>query len=129
MYNTALTLIEMLSRVITSCGGMSIAMTRSETFCILANIGGRKINPGPLAAQDRPRKKYTRALVFAQHAQARKQIQGDEPMRNQQCADQVISSGRVRFDDHRRALAAADARRRRGRSASFRGAARAAGGP
>ena len=57
MYSTAFTLIEMLSRVITSCGGMSSAMMRRQTFCIWANSGGRKISPGPLVPQERPRKK------------------------------------------------------------------------
>src|SRR6266516_383731 len=33
---TALTLIEILSRVMTSCGGMSSATTRRETVCVLA---------------------------------------------------------------------------------------------
>ena len=40
MYRTAFTLMEMLSRVITSCGGMSIATTRRLTVCVFANKGG-----------------------------------------------------------------------------------------
>jgi len=59
MYNTALTLIEMLSRVITSWGGTSIAITRSDTFCIRASTGGRKIRPGPFVGRRRPSRKYT----------------------------------------------------------------------
>src|SRR5256886_16837996 len=45
----------MLSRVITSCGGMSIATTRSETVWTLVSSGGRNRNPGPFAPHERPR--------------------------------------------------------------------------
>ncbi|GIW52118.1 MAG: hypothetical protein KatS3mg081_1473 [Gemmatimonadales bacterium] len=59
MYSTALTLIETLSRVITSWGGMSIATIRNETRCSLAKKRGTKTSPGPLVAQYLPRKNVT----------------------------------------------------------------------
>ena len=46
MYSTAFTLTEMLSRVITSCAGMSIAMMRSDTFFMRASASGTTEMPG-----------------------------------------------------------------------------------
>ena len=45
---TAFTLIETLSRVITSCGGTSMATVRRLTFTILSTNGTSRTRPGPL---------------------------------------------------------------------------------
>src|SRR3989442_4232191 len=100
----------MLSRVITSWGGMSSATTRSETFCILANKGGRKISPGPLAPPERPRKKST-PRSYSRSTRS--------PLNRYSTTPAIVaitisisSSSRAEgFDDDGRPLAAADARR------------------
>src|SRR5512134_904038 len=58
-YSTALTLIETLSRVITSWGGTSIATTRRSTRTILSMTGISRMSPGPLAPMTRPSRKIT----------------------------------------------------------------------
>src|SRR3954468_22538336 len=58
-YNTALTFTEMLSRVITSCGGMSSTTTRIDTLRMRASRDGTKMRPGSRVPVYLPRKNTT----------------------------------------------------------------------
>src|SRR5262245_42332341 len=58
-YMTAETLIETLSRDMTSCGGTSIVPTRRSIFCMRSTNGMMKKRPGPRAPEKRPSRKIT----------------------------------------------------------------------
>src|SRR6476469_11071919 len=101
-------LAETLSRVITSCGGMSTAMMRSETRFCAAKPAGRKISPGPLVPQNRPRKKVTPRSYWRTTRRLTNEYRTATASSGSR-SSMVRSSGGVGFDDDRRALPAADA--------------------
>src|SRR5690242_14621832 len=101
----------MLSRVITSWGGMSSAITRSDTFCTLVRRGGRNTRPGPLAPQERPRKKTTPRSYSRKTLSAAKAYSTTTPTAGSRNSFMATPLGGEGFDDHRGALTAADARR------------------
>src|SRR5207302_9898792 len=58
-YTTASTVTGTLSRVITSCFSTLMVTTRKSIRTMRSTIGMRKINPGPLAPSNFPRRKIT----------------------------------------------------------------------
>src|SRR6266436_1603011 len=58
-YTTASTVTGTLSRVITSCFSTLIVTTRKSIRTIRSTMGMRKINPGPFAPSNFPRRKIT----------------------------------------------------------------------
>jgi hypothetical protein len=90
---TAFTLIETLSRVMTSWGGTSMATVRKLTFTILSMMGTRSTSPGPcpvppglkMDRADRPRRKIT-ARSYSRRMRAK------EPMMKKTARMRTISS-------------------------------------
>src|SRR2546421_873988 len=99
----------MLSRVITSCGGMSMATTRSETVWTLVSSGGRNRNPGPFAPHERPRTNRTPRSYSLNTFRPDRTYKNTMPRAAGRAMSRSVPSGGERFHDHRRALAAADA--------------------
>src|SRR5260370_16115646 len=99
----------MLSRVMTSCGGMSIAITRSDTFCILVRTGGSQIRPGPFAPHERPSTNSTPRSYSLRMRSPENRYNATIARTGSKAPSIRSSSGGERFDDDRRALAAADA--------------------
>src|SRR5437764_1619177 len=99
----------MLSRVITSCGGMSIATTRSETVWTLVSSGGRNRNPGPFAPHERPRTNSTPRSYSLNTFRPDRTYKNTMPRAAGRAMSMSVPSGGECFHDHRRALAAADA--------------------
>src|SRR5438874_2584602 len=99
----------MLSRVITSCGGMSMATTRSETVWTLVSSGGRNRNPGPFAPHERPRTNSTPRSYSLNTFRPDRTYKNTMPRAAGSARSMSVPSGGERFHDHRRALAAADA--------------------
>src|SRR5256885_677795 len=99
----------MLSRVITSCGGMSMATTRSETVWTLVSSGGRNRNPGPFAPHERPRTNSTPRSYSLNTFRPDRTYKNTMPSAAGRAMSMSVPSGGECFHDHRRALAAADA--------------------
>src|SRR5258708_37637223 len=99
----------MLSRVMTSCGGMSIAITRNDTFCILVRTGGSQISPGPLAPHERPSTNSTPRSYSLRMRSPENRYKATIARTGSKAPSIRSSSGGERLDDDRRALAAADA--------------------
>ena len=72
---TALTLIDTLSRVMTSWGATSMATVRRLTFTILSTKGISRMTPGPLAlvGNEAPQPEDDGPLVLAQDLDRRRQ--------------------------------------------------------
>src|SRR5256712_11755253 len=99
----------MLSRVITSCGGTSIATTRSETVWILVSSGGRNLSPGPFAPHERPSTNSTPRSYSLNTRSPERTYRTTTPRIAVSTTSMRVSSTRECFHDHRRALAATDA--------------------
>src|SRR5690242_1351543 len=99
----------MLSRVITSWGGMSIATTRSETVWTLVSRGGRNRSPGPFAPHERPSTNSTPRSYSLNTRSPERTYRKTTPMAA--ASMRSMASGREGFHDHGRALSAPDARR------------------
>src|SRR5258708_1714481 len=99
----------MLSLVIPPCGGMSIAITRSAAFCILVRTGGSQIRPGPFAPHERPSTNSTPRSYSLRMRSPENRYNATIARTGSKAPSIRSSSGGERFDDDRRALAAADA--------------------
>src|SRR5712692_8142364 len=99
----------MLSRVMTSCGGMSMAITRSDTFCILVRTGGSQIRPGPLAPHERPSTNRTPRSYSLRMRSPENRYNATIASAGSKAPSIRSSLDGKRFDDDRRALATADA--------------------
>src|SRR5688572_23514122 len=107
MYNTALTLTDTLSRVITSCGGMSIATMRRDTRRWPAKRAGRNTSPGPFVPQYRPRKNATPRSYWRITRRLAKRYA--TVMASPAVSSSTATSSGEGFDNNRDALTTADA--------------------